>query len=68
MILLMFMVVILAVDLGLLLNYEASTFSTEKACAEFIKSEPFVAELKDLAEGLGGGEFKVKCTLAGEDI
>jgi hypothetical protein len=40
------------------------TFPTEQVCAAFIRSEEFVADLKELAEKLGGGEFKVKCVAA----
>jgi hypothetical protein len=40
------------------------TFPTEQVCAAFIRSEEFVADLKELAEKLGGGEFTVKCVAA----
>jgi hypothetical protein len=61
----MFTILVLAVDLQQLLDYApASTFPTEQVCAAFIRSEEFVADLKELAEKLGGGEFKVKCVAA----
>jgi hypothetical protein len=61
----MFTILILAVDLQQLLDYAPiPTFPTEQVCAAFIRSEAFVADLKELAEKLGGGEFKVKCVAA----
>ena len=61
----MFTILILAVDLQRVLGYpQIPTFQTEQVCAAFIRSEEFVADLKELAEKLGGGEFKVKCVAA----
>jgi hypothetical protein len=61
----MFTILILAVELQQVLGYAPiPTFQTEQVCAAFIKSEEFVADLKEMAEKLGGGEFKVKCIAA----
>ena len=61
----MFTILILAVDLQRVLGYpQIPTFQTEQVCAAFIRSEEFVADLKELTEKLGGGEFKVKCVAA----
>jgi hypothetical protein len=61
----MFKILILAVDLQQVLGYAPiPTFSTEQVCAAFIRSEEFVTNLKEVAEKLGGGEFKVKCVAA----
>jgi hypothetical protein len=61
----MFSILILAVDLQQVLGYAPiPTFQTEQVCAAFIRSEEFVADLKELAEKLGGGEFTVKCVAA----
>jgi hypothetical protein len=61
----MFTILILAVDLQQVLGYTSiPTFPTEQVCATFIKSEEFVADLKELSEKLGGGEFKIKCVAA----
>jgi hypothetical protein len=61
----MFKILILAVDLQQVLGYApVPTFPTEQVCAAFIRSKEFVANLKEVAEKLGGGEFKVKCVAA----
>jgi len=61
----MFTILILAVDLQQVLGYAAiPTFPTEQVCAAFIRSGEFVADLKEMAEKLGGGEFKVRCVAA----